>query len=168
MISLLKIIYFYFLGQVSQHVPAPQVQNLGTPIPNMQPGLVPPPAAVNAQSPIEEVQQQQPQPPLQQQQPLDDSGNDVHVDSGYNEEPQEIEPEIPEQQRQEPGKILYLFIVEVDNLSIFLFTVSNEPKTYATLLKSGSNNSNYTVNQSNFSSQPPKSLSPVSSCYLSP
>lgn len=45
---------------------------------------------------------------------------------------------------------------------VVVVAVSNEPKTYATLLKSGSNNSNYTVSQSNYASQPPKSLSPVS------
>lgn len=105
----------YHLGQVPQHVPAPQVQNLGAAIPNMQAGLVPPPTSVSAQPPVEEVQQQQPQqqPQQQQQPPLqsspqqqhDDGVNDVHGDSGYTEEQQEIEPEIPEQP-QEPGKVL--------------------------------------------------------------
>lgn len=94
------------LGQVPQHVPAPQVQNLGTAMPNIQAGLVaPPPTSVSAQlPPVEEVQQQPQQPqqqPQQQQQP-DDAAPDVHLDSGFNDEQHEPEPEIQEQP-QEPG-----------------------------------------------------------------
>lgn len=112
-------------GQVPQHVPAPQVQNLGATIPNLQAaaaGLVQAQVAtsVSVQQPaVEEVQQQPPQQQLQQPPQLQqqtsppqhvDSTNDVHGDSGYTEEQQEPEPEIAEQP-QEQGNFHCFFIV---------------------------------------------------------
>lgn len=82
---------FNIVGQVPAHVPAPQVQGLGSTIGNIQSTLVPPALSATNQTPIEDTQQ-----------PLEGSANDNQLENNYVDDTQNAEQEPQEQ--QEPGK----------------------------------------------------------------